>query len=151
MPALSLLTTWISALMVNTEGSLLNKAHCIVDCRASCLLLLLDLYFTAEISLLRCVNEHSWFYCCLLTSCLFLYIIAILYLVSEPVIFILCNVLTIFLNELRRKGTGFVQFILCLEHFVYFPLKMLVPSFNNLMQEMIYFQRLQTLLPCLHC
>lgn len=50
----------------------------------------------------------------------FLYIVAFLYFVSN-VLFLYSVLLTIVLHEWRRKGTWFVQFILCLEHFVYFP------------------------------
>lgn len=120
MPALSLLTVWTSAREAHTEGLSLNKAHCIVNEHLACSFHLNFILLMQNPLAVLC--EWTQFVSLLFPGWLpVLYIIAFLYFISKRVIFILCVVLTNVLHELRYKGTRFVQFILCLEHFVYFP------------------------------
>ena len=108
---------------------------------ASRLLLSLELYFTcAKISWLYCVNKHGSFYCCFLT-CLPLSVYICCFTFSFRKCFLFSVSLTMFLCELRRRGTGSVQFISMPGAFCIFSFKMLVPSFNTLVQEIKHFQR----------
>lgn len=121
LPARSLLMMWMSALMAPTEGLFSKTLHytCVL-----CLVLSLELYFTYlesaccsawmnTVNLLLISDLLTFFF-------FFLYIVAFLYLVSKWAIFFTL-LLTGVLHRFRRKGAWFVQFILCLEHFVYFP------------------------------
>lgn len=123
-------------------GLLFNKAHCIVDehLACSCHLNLIFL-MQNQLAVLAWMNT-SYFIAVSRLPANLLYIIAFLYLVSKHVIFLYCLYCSTFLREgWSAIETRFVQFISCLEHFVYFLLKMAVPSFNSLMQEIQHFQR----------
>lgn len=119
MPARSLLIMWTPALLAHTDGLFFNKAHCIVDEHLACSF---HLNFILLIQNPLAVLYESTLFILLqfrLTA-RFLYIIAFLYFVLKRIIFILCIFPTVVLCLIRLKGTRFVQFILCLGHFVYF-------------------------------